>query len=60
MQLYGKAQAIARKSRVVFNKAEFEIGSAKFWEPILSQCVLKLKTIGLCYFKPETPSPNGV
>jgi hypothetical protein len=34
--------------RVVYNKAEFEIGSAKFWELIPSQCVLKLKkAIGL-------------
>jgi hypothetical protein len=53
MQLYGTGIA-PENPRVVYNKAEFEIGSAKFWELIL-QCVLKLKAIGFCYFKPETP-----
>src|SRR3970040_89100 len=32
MELYGKAQAFAPENpRVVFGKAEFEIGGAKFW-----------------------------
>ena len=58
MQLYSKAQAIAPENpRAVFGKAEFEIGSAKFWgtdtKPICAQIE---KAIGLfATFKPETP-----
>jgi hypothetical protein len=49
MQLYGKAQAIAQKIKVVYNKAEFEIGSAKFWEPIQANVCSK-KLSDFCYF----------
>ena len=58
MELYGKAQALAPENpRVVFGKAEFEIGAAKFWgtdtKPICAQIE---KAIGLfATFKPETP-----
>lgn len=58
MELYAKAQAIAPENpRVVFGKAEFEIGGAKFWgtdtKPICAQIE---KAIGLfATFKPETP-----
>ena len=62
MELYGKAEAIAPENpRVVFSKAEFEIGGAKFWgtdtKPICAQIE---KAVGLfATFKPETPfSPN--
>lgn len=62
MELYGKAEAIAPENpRVVFSKAEFEIGGAKFWgtdtKPICAQIE---KAVGLfAKFKPETPfSPN--
>jgi hypothetical protein len=58
MELYAKAQAVAPENpRVVFGKAEFEIGGAKFWgtdtKPICAQIE---KAIGLfATFKPETP-----
>ena len=58
MELYSKAQAIAPENpRVIFEKAEFEIGSAKFWgkdtKPLCAQIE---KAIGLfATFKPETP-----
>lgn len=58
MGLYGKAEAIAPENpRVVFGKAEFEIGAAKFWgtdtKPLCAQIE---KAIGLfATFKPETP-----
>lgn len=62
MELYGKAEAIAPENpRVVFSKAEFEIGGAKFWgtdtKPICAQIE---KAVGLfATFKLETPfSPN--
>lgn len=62
MELYGKAEAIAPENpRVVFSKAEFEIGGAKFWgtdtKPICAQIE---KAVGLfATFKAETPfSPN--
>ena len=57
MGLYGKAQAIAPENpRVVFEKAEFEIGSAKFWEKDTKpMCAQIEKAIGLfATFKPET------
>nr|WP_314896027.1 hypothetical protein [uncultured Flavobacterium sp.] len=58
MELYGKAEDIAPENpRVVFGKAEFEIGAAQFWgtdtKPICAQIE---KAIGLfATFKPETP-----
>jgi hypothetical protein len=62
MELYGKAQAIAPENpRVVFNKAEFEIGSAKFWgTDTKPMCAQIEKSIGLfATFKLETPfSPS--
>jgi hypothetical protein len=57
MELYGKAQAIAPENpRVVLNKAEFEIGSAKFWGTDTNiMCSQIEKSIGLfAAFKPET------
>ena len=62
MELYGKAQAIAPENpRVIFNKAEFEIGSAKFWgNDTKPMCAQIEKAITLfATFKPETPfSPS--
>lgn len=58
MGLYGKAQAIAPENpRVVFGKAEFEIGAAKFWgTDTKPMCAQIEKAIGLfATFKPETP-----
>lgn len=62
MGLYAKAEAIAPNNpRVVFSRAEFEIGGAKFWgqdtKPICAQID---KAIALfATFKPETPfSPS--
>jgi hypothetical protein len=58
MELYGKAQAIAPENpRVVFGKAEFEIGAAKFWgKDTKPMCAQIEKAIGLfATFKPETP-----
>ena len=58
MELYGKAQAIAPENpRVVFGKAEFEIGSAS-WTGVDTKplCLQIEKAIGLfATFKPETP-----
>ena len=58
MELYGKAQAIAPENpRVVFGKAEFEIGGAKFWKTDTKpMCAQIDRAIGLfATFKPETP-----
>jgi hypothetical protein len=58
MELYGKAQAIAPENpRVIFGKAEFEIGAAKFWgTDTKPMCAQIEKAIGLfATFKPETP-----
>jgi hypothetical protein len=58
MELYAKAQAIAPENpRVVFGKAEFEIGGAKFWgKDTKPMCAQIEKAIGLfATFKPETP-----
>jgi len=58
MELYAKAQAIAPENpRVIFGKAEFEIGAAKFWgKDTKPMCVQIEKAIGLfATFKPETP-----
>jgi hypothetical protein len=58
MELYGKAQAIAPENpRVVFSKAEFEIGSAKYWgTDTKPMCAQIEKAIGLfATFKAETP-----
>ena len=58
MELYGKAQTIAPENpRVVFCKAEFEIGGAKFWgTDTKPMCAQIEKAIGLfATFKPETP-----
>lgn len=57
MELYCKAQAIAPENpRVVFCKAEFEIGGAKFWgTDTTPMCAQIDKAIGLfATFKPET------
>ncbi|MEM8522147.1 hypothetical protein [Flavobacterium sp. PL12] len=57
MELYAKAQAIAPENpRVVFEKAEFEIGAAKFWgTDTKPMCAQIEKAIGLfATFKPET------
>lgn len=58
MELYGKAEAIAPENpRVVFGKAEFEIGAAQFWgTDTKPMCAQIEKAIGLfATFKPETP-----
>lgn len=58
MELYGKALAIAPENpRVVFGKAEFEIGGAQFWgTDTKPMCTQIEKAIGLfATFKPETP-----
>jgi hypothetical protein len=58
MELYAKAQAIAPENpRVVFGKAEFEIGGAKFWgKDTKPMCGQIEKAIGLfATFKPESP-----
>ena len=57
-ELYGKAEAIAPENpRVIFGKAEFEIGGAKFWgTDTKPMCAQIEKAIGLfATFKPETP-----
>lgn len=57
MELYAKAKAIAPENpRVVFCKAEFEIGGAKFWgTDTKPMCAQIEKAIGLfATFKPET------
>lgn len=57
MELYVKAQAIAPENpRVIFGKAEFEIGGAKFWgTDTKPMCAQIEKAIGLfATFKPET------
>jgi hypothetical protein len=57
MELYGKAQVIAPENpRVVFGKAEFEIGAAQFWgTDTKPMCAQIEKAIGLfATFKPET------
>ena len=58
MGLYAKAQAIAPENpRVIFGKAEFEIGAAQFWgTDTKPMCAQIEKAIGLfATFKPETP-----
>ena len=58
MELYSKAEAIAPDNpRVVYGKAEFEIGGAKFWgKDTKPMCAQIDKAIGLfATFKPETP-----
>ncbi len=58
MELYGKAETIAPENpRVIFGKAEFEIGGAKFWGTDTNpMCAQIEKAIGLfATFKPETP-----
>ncbi|NGY38347.1 hypothetical protein FQU23_012590 [Flavobacterium sp. XN-5] len=58
MELYAKAEAIAPNNpRVIFSKAEFEIGSARFWgKDIKPMCTQIDKAIELfAIFKPETP-----
>ncbi|CAM2963561.1 hypothetical protein [Flavobacterium frigoris] len=57
MELYAKAEAIAPNNpRVVFSKAEFEIGGAKFWgRDTKPMCAQIDKAIGLfSTFQPET------
>lgn len=57
MGLYAKAEAIAPNNpRVVFSKAEFEIGGAKFWgQDTKPMCAQIDKAIELfATFKPET------
>ncbi|MEW5676085.1 hypothetical protein ABGT15_07200 [Flavobacterium enshiense] len=62
MEQYYKAQALAPENpRVVFSKAEFEIGGAKYWgTDTKSMCAEVERSIGLfAKFKPETPfHPN--
>ena len=62
MELYAKAEAIAPNNpRVIFSKAEFEIGSATFWgKDIKPMCAQIDKAITLfSTFKPESPfSPS--
>lgn len=58
MALYSKAEAIAPENpRVVFGKAEFEIGGAKFWgtdtKPMCAQIDKAIELFAK--FKPETP-----
>jgi hypothetical protein len=58
MELYAKAESIAANNpRVVFSKAEFEIGGAKFWgQDTKPMCAQIDKAIELfATFKPETP-----
>ncbi len=58
MELYGKAEVIAPENpRVVFGKAAFEIGGARFWKTDTKpMCAQIEKAIGLfATFKPETP-----
>tara|TARA_R110000868_G_scaffold51116_12_gene162429 strand:+ start:596 stop:1246 length:651 start_codon:yes stop_codon:yes gene_type:complete len=58
MGLYAKAEAIAPNNpRVVYSKAEFEIGGAKFWgQDTKPMCTQIDKAIELfATFKPETP-----
>jgi hypothetical protein len=57
MELYGKAEAIAPTNpRVVFGKAEFEMGSAKFFgtdtQPMCAQIEKSIELFAT--FKPET------
>jgi hypothetical protein len=56
MELYGQAEALAPNNpRVVFGKAEFEIGAAQFWgSDTKPMCAQIEKAIGLfATFKPE-------
>jgi len=58
LEQYGKAEMIAPNNpRVMFSKAEFEIGNAKFWgTDIKPMCAQISKSIELfANFKPETP-----
>ena len=58
MEMYNKAEAIAPENpRVVSGKAEFEIGSAKFFGTDIKPLCAKIdKSIALfAAFKPETP-----
>jgi hypothetical protein len=57
MELYGKAEAIAPTNpRVVFGKAEFEMGSAQFFgtdtQPICAQIAKSIELFAT--FKPES------
>ncbi|HSD15027.1 MAG TPA: hypothetical protein VLB74_10300 [Flavobacterium sp.] len=57
MEQYYKAQALAPENpRVVFSKAEFEIGGAKYWgKDTKPMCAEVERSIGLfAKFKPET------
>ena len=57
MELYAKAEGLSPNNpRVVFGKAEFEIGAAQFWgTDTKPMCVQIEKAIGLfATFKPET------
>lgn len=63
MELYGKAQAIAPENpRVVFCKAEFEIGGAKFWgtdtTPMCAQ-MIKLSDFLLLLNQKQLSHQNG-
>ncbi len=58
MESYAKAEKIAPDNpRVVFGKAEFEMGGAKYWgKDIKPMCAQIDRAIGLfATFKPETP-----
>jgi hypothetical protein len=59
MQLYGTGIA-PENPRVVYNKAEFEIGSAKFWELILTMCAQIESYRTFATLNQKHLSPNGV
>jgi len=62
MEMYAKAEKIAPENpRVIFSKADFEIGGAKYWgKDTKPMCAEVERAIALfATFKPETPfSPN--
>jgi len=62
MEIYAKAEKIAPENpRVIFSKADFEIGGAKYWgKDTKPMCAEVERAIALfATFKPETPfSPN--
>ncbi|PKP26338.1 MAG: hypothetical protein CVU03_03665 [Bacteroidetes bacterium HGW-Bacteroidetes-2] len=62
MQIYGQAESIAPENpRVVLNKAEFEMGSARFFGTDTTPICLQIEKAVQLFdtFKPETPfHPN--
>lgn len=58
MQLYGRAEAIAPNNpRVVFNKAQFELGGAQFFGTDIQPICARIKKAKQLFdtFKPESP-----